>query len=79
MLGRVVGDYGGRVWWEGWRSVREGVGEGGGRRWERGGRRCVGDGRGWEKVREGRRVCVGGGRRCEGGGRRWEKVCRGWE
>jgi hypothetical protein len=55
------------------------VGEGGGRRWERGGRRCVGDGRGWEKVREGRRVCVGGGRRCEGGGRRWEKVCRVWE
>ena len=61
MVGRVVGDYGGRVWWEGWRSVREGVGEGGGRGWwEKGGRR-------WEKVGE-------GGRRVEEG---LEKVGEG--
>ena len=58
MLGRVVGDYGGRVWWEGWRSVREGVGEGGGLGWERvgeGRRRWDKVGEGWEKVEEGRR------------------------
>ena len=45
--------------------------------WERGGRRCVGGERRWEKVWElGGRRC---GRRCVGGGRRWEKVGEGWE
>ena len=45
----VVREVGRRGWWEGWRSVGENVGEGGGRRWDRGGRGVREGGRGWEK------------------------------